>query len=62
MNKLLAAVLLLTAFASPVLAAKKPHKQPHPKYDYRYHTPKVKVPKSHNHHTHPQNVRQDQAK
>lgn len=61
MKKLLAAVLLLTAFASPVFAAKKPHKQPHPKYDYRYHAPKYKIPKAHNHHTHPQNASKTQA-
>jgi len=52
MKKVLAAVLMLTVFAGPAFAAKKPHKQPHPKYDYRYHTPKYKVPKSHNHHSH----------
>ncbi len=39
MKKLLAAVLLLTAFASPAFAAKKVPKQHHQQFDYRYHTP-----------------------
>jgi hypothetical protein len=42
MKKLLAAVLMAAVLASPLFAAKKPHKQPHPKYDYRYHAPKLK--------------------
>jgi hypothetical protein len=61
MKKLLAAALMLTLFAGPAFAAKKPHKQPHPKYNYRYHTPKYKVPKTHNHHSHPHNTHQNQA-
>ena len=48
MKKFLVAVLLFTTFAGTAFAAKKA-KQPHVKYDYRYHTPKYKVPKSHNH-------------
>jgi hypothetical protein len=56
MRKLLAGVLMLGVLASPALAAKKPHKQPHPKYDYRYHTPKkYKVSKQHVHGAHPHN-------
>jgi len=61
MKKLLAAVLMLTAFASPSFAARKPHKQAHPKFNYTYHKPKIKVPKSHNHHSHAHNIRQAQA-
>jgi hypothetical protein len=52
MKKLIAIALLATVSAAPAFANKKP-KQPHPKYDYRYHTPKYKVPKAHNHHSHP---------
>lgn len=51
MKRILAAALMLAVFSSPAFAAKKPHK-PHQKYDYRYHKPKYKVPKSHNHQSH----------
>jgi len=51
MKKLLAAALLSAVFATPAFAA-KPHKQPHPKFDYRTRTPKYKVGKAHNHHSH----------
>jgi len=60
MRKLLAAALLLAIFASPAFAAKKPHQQHH-KYDYRYHTPKYKVPKIHHHQAHPHNARKTQS-
>ncbi len=43
MKKLLAAILMLTAFASPVCAARKHPKQAHPKFNYRYHKPKYKA-------------------
>jgi len=54
MKKLFAAILFLTALASPAFAAKKPPRQPHPKYDYRYHAPKLKykAPKLQKHHSH----------
>jgi len=63
MRKLLAAALLCAVFVSPAFAAKKP-KQPHQKYDYRYHTPKYKykAPKSHNHHPHQPNSSPGQPK
>jgi len=60
MKKLLAAALLCTVFASPAFAAKKP-KQHHQKYDYRYHAPKFKVHKSHNHQTHQASVPKSQS-
>jgi hypothetical protein len=61
MKKIFAAVLLGMLFVSSSFAAKAPrqHKQ---KYDYRYHTPKYKVPKNHTHHSHPHKVRQSKAK
>jgi len=62
MKKLLAAALLFAICASPAFAAKKPHRQPHPKYDYRYHTPKYKVPKAHHHQSHPHNASKSQPK
>lgn len=61
MNKLLAAALVLTVFAAPAFAAKKAPKQHHVKYDYRYHTPKMKLPKSHNHQSHPHNTAKSQS-
>jgi hypothetical protein len=61
MKKLLAALLMLMAFASPVFAAKKAPKPAHPKFDYRYHTPKYKVPKAHSHSSHPRTVSHHQA-
>jgi hypothetical protein len=53
MRKLLVAALLLTVFAGPAFAAKKPH-QHKQKNDYRYHAPKIKTHKNHirNSHSH----------
>jgi hypothetical protein len=63
MKKLLAAILMFGVIASPVFAARKPPKQAHLKFDYRYHTPKYKykAPKSHQH-SHPHNAGQSQSK
>jgi hypothetical protein len=49
MKRILAAGVLLVAFASPAFAAKK-------HADYRYHSPKVKYhnPKPTHHQSHPQ--------
>ena len=64
MRKLFAAVLMSAVLASTAMAANKPHKQPHPKYDYRAHTPKYKykAPKPQKHHSHSHNASQLQAK
>jgi hypothetical protein len=63
MKRLLAAVLLCTVFASPTLAAKKPHKEPHQKYNYRYKAPKkIKAPKGHHRHaSHPHSAHKSQS-
>lgn len=61
MKKLLAAVLMLLAFASPAFAAKKTPKPHHQKFDYRYHTPKIKVPKAGSHTSHPRSVSHHQG-
>jgi hypothetical protein len=65
MKKLLAAVLVVMAFAGPAFAARKHAKQPHPKPDYSYHAPKFKykykAPKLQKHRVHPQGASQHQA-
>jgi hypothetical protein len=62
MRKLLAVILMIAFLATPAFAGKKPHRQPHHKYDYRYHTPKYKVPKSHHRQpSHPHNDRKSQS-
>jgi hypothetical protein len=65
MKKLLAAVLTLSLFAAPALAAKKHSKQPRQKYDYSYHAPKFKykykVPKAQKHRAHAQSANPHQS-
>ena len=60
MKKLLAAALLLTVFACPAFAAKKPHTH-HQHYNYKYKTPKYKAPKAHHQQSHPHNARKSQS-
>jgi hypothetical protein len=60
MKKLLAAALLCGLIVAPAFAAKKP-KPVHQKFDYRYHTPKYKLPKSHNRRAHLHNDRKAQG-
>jgi len=62
MKKLLVAALLCAVCASPAFAGKKPHKEPHQKYDYHYKTPKYKAPKAKGTHSRPKHVSPHQSK